>query len=72
MNENDVVEVTIEETEPTNGSMGKGLALGALIGSGLALVAITGGKKLKKMLDNRKAAKEQKDVVDVDAEVVED
>ena len=49
----------IMESDERSG-MGTGLAM--IIGSGLTLAAIAGGKKLKKLWDKHKTKKEQSDV----------
>lgn len=61
---------TMEEIE-TNEDSGMGTGLAMLIGSGLTLAAIVGGKKLKKAWDKRKAKKE-KEVVDSEVVYEED
>ncbi|MDD3204206.1 MAG: hypothetical protein PHS74_00500 [Lachnospiraceae bacterium] len=63
-NENMETEVMIEESEGTEKSSGMGTGLAMLIGSGLTLAAIAGGKKLKKVWDNRKIKKEKQAVVE--------
>ena len=66
MEENEIMEteVMIEESEGTEKSSGMGTGLAMLIGSGLTLAAIAGGKKLKKVWDNRKIKKEKQAVVE--------
>lgn len=80
MEENKNVETTelvVSDVVDNDEGSGIGTVLGVLIGSGLTLAAIAGGKKLKKLWDKRKTNKEQADVVDcedykeVDAEEVE-
>lgn len=53
-------------------SMGTGLAM--VIGGGLTLAAIAGGKKLKKLWDKHRTKKEQTDyiIIDPDEEVADD
>lgn len=63
----DEVETAVEET--TGSGSRSGIGLGMLIGSGLTLAAIVGGKKLKEMWAERRARKEQPEAVD--AEIVE-
>ena len=63
-NENMETEVMIEESEGTEKSSGMRTGLAMLIGSGLTLAAIAGGKKLKKVWDNRKIKKEKQAVVE--------
>lgn len=57
-----------EEENETRSGMPTGLAM--LIGSGITLAVIAGGKKLKKMWDKRKAEKEVQ-VVAVEPDEVE-
>lgn len=64
-----VVDEVGTEVGETTGSSRSGIGLGLLIGSGLTLAAIVGGKKLKEMWAERRARKEQPEVVD--AEIVE-
>ena len=52
-----------EEIMETNERSGMGTGLAMIIGSGLTLAAIAGGKKLKKLWDKRKTKKEQSEVV---------
>lgn len=59
----------IMESDERSG-MGTGLAM--IIGSGLTLAAIAGGKKLKKLWDKHKTKKERSDVIDDSNEVATD
>lgn len=69
MNENmETMELTPYEEEneeimETNERSGMGTGLAMIIGSGLTLAAIAGGKKLKKLWDKHKTKKEQSEVV---------
>lgn len=69
MNENmETMELTPYEEEneeimETNEHSGMGTGLAMIIGSGLTLAAIAGGKKLKKLWDKHKTKKEQSEVV---------
>lgn len=55
-----------EEIMETNENSGMGTGLAMILGGGLTLVAIAGGKKLKKLWDKRKAQKENSNVIVVD------
>lgn len=69
MNENlETTEITPYEEEneeimKPNGHSGMGTGLAMIIGSGLTLAAIAGGKKLKELWDKRKTKKEDTDGV---------
>lgn len=52
-----------EEIMESNERSGMGTGLVMIIGSGLTLAAIAGGKKLKKLWDKRKAQKGQSEVM---------
>lgn len=73
MNENmEMMELTPYEEEneeimETNERSGMGTGLAMIIGSGLTLAAIAGGKKLKKLWDKHKTKKEQSEVIIVDS-----
>lgn len=59
----------VSTTEERSSGMGTGLAM--LLGCGLTLAAIAGGKAIKKTIAKRKAGREQADsdeIVDVDYE----
>lgn len=56
-----------EEITETNDRSGMGTGLAMIIGSGLTLAAIAGGKKLKELWDKHKSQKEQSDVLFVDS-----
>lgn len=55
-----------EEVMDTNERSGMGTGLAIIIGSGLTLAAIAGGKKLKTLWDKHKSKKEQAEVIIVD------
>lgn len=63
-----------EEIMETNERSGMGTGLAMILGSGLTLAAIAGGKKLKKLWQERKTKKGQSDVIIVDSaeEVADD
>lgn len=63
-----------EEIMEVNERSGMGTGLAMILGSGLTLAAIAGGKKLKKMWQERKTKKGQSDVIIVDSveEVADD
>lgn len=63
-----------EEIMETNERSGMGTGLAMILGSGLTLAAIAGGKKLKKLWQERKTKKGQSDVSIVDSveEVADD
>lgn len=69
MNENlETMELTPYEEEneeimESNERSGMGTGLAMIIGSGLTLAAIAGGKKLKKLWDKHKTKKEQSEVI---------
>lgn len=73
MNENlETMELTPYEEEnkeimESNERSGMGMGLAMIIGSGLTLAAIAGGKKLKKLWDKHKTTKEQSDVIIIDS-----
>lgn len=56
-----------EEIMETNERSGMGTGLAMILGSGLTLAAIAGGKKLKKLWQERKTKKGQSDVIIVDS-----
>lgn len=72
MNENlENMELTPYEEEnegimETNERSGMGTGLAMILGSGLTLAAIAGGKKLKKLWQKRKTKKDKSDVIIVD------
>lgn len=73
-NEVMTTEEAIEGTEGATESSGLGTGLAMLIGCGLTLAAIAGGKKLKKVWTNHKAKKGQMEVInteDIDEDAVE-
>ena len=80
MNENlETMELTPYEEEneeimESNERSGMGTGLAMIIGSGLTLAAIAGGKKLKKLWDKHKTKKEQSEVIIIDSteEVADD
>lgn len=59
-------EDAVEEVVKTNCRSGQVNALSMLIGAGLTLALLAGGKKLKKAIDNRKAKKDAEDTSDTD------
>lgn len=63
-----------EEIMETNERSGMGTGLAMILGSGLTLAAIAGGKKLKKLWQERKTKKDKSDVIIVDSveEVADD
>lgn len=63
-----------EEIMETNERSGMETGLAMILGSGLTLAAIAGGKKLKKLWQERKTKKGQSDVIIVDSveEVADD
>ncbi|MDO5397813.1 MAG: hypothetical protein Q4G33_07765 [bacterium] len=63
-----------EEIMESNERSGMGTGLAMIIGSGLTLAAIAGGKKLKKLWDKHKAKKEQSGVIIINSaeEVADD
>lgn len=63
-----------EEIMETNECSGMGTGLAMILGSGLTLAAIAGGKKLKKLWQEHKTKKGQSDVIIVDSveEVADD
>lgn len=63
------LEVVESNGEETNEGSGIGVGLAMLIGSGLTLAAIAGGKKLMNMWADYKAKKEQNEV---EAEIFDD
>lgn len=73
MNENlETMELTPYEEEneeimESNERSGMGTGLAMIIGSGLTLAAIAGGKKLKKLWDKHKTKKEQSEVIIIDS-----
>lgn len=73
MNENlETMELTPHEEEneeimESNERSGMGTGLAMIIGSGLTLAAIAGGKKLKKLWDKHKTKKEQSEVIIIDS-----
>ena len=73
MNENlETMELTPYEEEneeimESNERSGMGTGLAMIIGSGLTLAAIAGGKKLKKLWDKHKTKKEQSEVITIDS-----
>ena len=56
-----------EEIMESNERSGMGTGLAMIIGSGLTLAAIAGGKKLKKLWDKHKTKKEQSEVIIIDS-----
>lgn len=73
MNENlETMELTPYEEEneeimESNERSGMGTGLAMIIGSGLTLAAIAGGKKLKKLWDKHKTKKEQSEAIIIDS-----
>lgn len=63
------LEVVETNDKEANGSSGIGVGLAMLIGSGLTLAAIAGGKKLINLWAYHKAKKDQ---MEVDVEIIED
>lgn len=63
-----------EEIMESNEHSGKGTVLAMMIGGGLTLAAVAGGRKLKELWNKRKSKKEQTDdFIETDAyEVVND
>lgn len=63
-----------EEIMETNERSGMGTGLAMILGSGLTLAAIAGGKKLKKLWQERKTKKDKSDVIIVNSveEVADD
>lgn len=59
MEERNELVTTEEIIEKTTGRSGMGTGLAMLIGGGLTLAVIVGGKKLRKVWLNHKAKKEQ-------------
>lgn len=64
----DLEDVETNDKE-ADGSSGIGVGLAMLIGSGLTLAAIAGGKKLINLWADHKAKKDQ---MEVDVEIIED
>jgi hypothetical protein len=62
--ETKVIEEVIEEVAETNACSGKNFGLAMLIGSGLTIATIAVVKKVKKVIADKKALKEQPFVVE--------